>query len=216
MGALAKFEEFDLAVAKLHRLDFLDELVVFLFVVVVIAVRFVGEVLCSGKNPSRIGRQERRPDVLAQIVMLLKPGTGTGIGILRPIPADAEVVQIGALHPGTNAIGLAIDDLDRPAPVILFAPLPGLMGEIPLNDLKCPQRIAPKISLVAYFAGALQDSGEEFFDPPAIFNRVQQHSHDVMNAGEVPTDAGTEAWIARLHCLPDGGMVGIGEEWIIP
>jgi hypothetical protein len=134
---------------------------------------------------------------------------------LGTVPADAEVIEMGALDAGADEIGLGVDDLDGPSPVVVFASLAGFVGEVALDYLECPQGIAPKILVVAYFASGLQDAGEEFFDSAAVLDRVQQHSDDVMNAGQLPRDAGAELWIARFNGMADGGVVGIGEERII-
>jgi len=217
VGALAELDQFDLAIAELHRLDFGDEvLIVFIFIVIgIVWDDLVGEVFGSGKNSSGIGGEKGRPDVFAQIIVFLETGAGTGVGILRAVPVDVQAIEIGSLDECADLVGFGIDDLDGPPPEVVEASFPCFVGEIASNDLECPQRIAPKISLVAYFAHVLQDAGEEFFNSTAIPDRIKQHSDDVMNAREFPIDAGTESWIARFDGLADGGVVGFGEEGIV-
>ena len=94
---------------------------------------------------------------------------------------------MGALYAGADEIGLGVDNLDGPPPVVVLAALAGFVGEVAFNYLECPQGIAPKnlvggnlgaarpldghpwalgaeinpepkLLLVAYFAGVMQDS----------------------------------------------------------
>ena len=63
---------------------------------------------------------------------------------MGPVPADAEVIEMGALDAGADEIGLGVDDLDGPPPVVVFASFAGFMGEVALNDLQCPQGMLRK------------------------------------------------------------------------